>query len=148
VIRARLGADPEWQAEYFQRILPWLQHQDNTTLASLAGSPPGPGTTHQGAGAYELWKLAVRPGCLDWKGEVVRVAARLEAETGARLCGLWGSVFGQHNTAVLLWRHGDIDTAHQLGGQLRTVEGGEDLLGKLVSSESKLLAPTPFSPWQ
>ena len=62
----------------------------------------------------QLWKLAVRPGCLDWKGEVVRVAARLEAETGARLCGLWGSVFGQHNTAVLLWRHGDIDTAHQV----------------------------------
>ena len=54
VIRARLGADPEWQAEYFQRILPWLQHQDNTTLSSLAGSPPGPGTTHQGAGTYEV----------------------------------------------------------------------------------------------
>ena len=31
-VRAKLGGDAEWQAEYFQKILPWLQHQDNCTL--------------------------------------------------------------------------------------------------------------------
>ena len=31
-VRAKLGGDPEWQAEYFQKILPWLQHQDNYTM--------------------------------------------------------------------------------------------------------------------
>ena len=34
-VRAKLGGDPEWQAEYFQKILPWLQHQDNCTLRRL-----------------------------------------------------------------------------------------------------------------
>jgi len=31
-VRAKLGGDPEWQSEYFQKILPWLHHQDNLTL--------------------------------------------------------------------------------------------------------------------
>ena len=31
-VRAKLGGDPEWQSEYFQKILPWLQHQDNFTM--------------------------------------------------------------------------------------------------------------------
>ena len=31
-VRARLGGDAAWQEEYFQQILPWLQHQDNLTL--------------------------------------------------------------------------------------------------------------------
>ena len=37
-VRARLGADAEWQQEYFQQILPWLQHQDNLTLERWPGS--------------------------------------------------------------------------------------------------------------
>ena len=31
-VRAKLAVDKEWQAEYFQKILPWLQHQDNLTM--------------------------------------------------------------------------------------------------------------------
>ena len=32
-VRAKLAVDQEWQSEYFQKILPWFQHQDNMTLA-------------------------------------------------------------------------------------------------------------------
>ena len=38
-VRAKLGGDADWQAQYFQRILPWLQKQDNLTLTRLNGFP-------------------------------------------------------------------------------------------------------------
>ncbi len=31
-VRARLAVDRAWQEEYFQKILPMLQHQENITL--------------------------------------------------------------------------------------------------------------------
>ena len=31
-VRAKLAGDTSWQQEYFQKILPWLQHQDNLTM--------------------------------------------------------------------------------------------------------------------
>ena len=34
-VRAKLAVDKEWQQEYFQKILPWLQHQDNLTMKRL-----------------------------------------------------------------------------------------------------------------
>merc|ERR1719192_186681 len=52
-VRAKLGGHQQWQEEYFQKILPWLQHQDNMALRSLL--PP---TTMADPGeAWELWQL-------------------------------------------------------------------------------------------
>jgi hypothetical protein len=31
-VRAKLAVDKAWQEEYFQKILPMLQHQENITL--------------------------------------------------------------------------------------------------------------------
>ena len=31
-VRAKLGQDQDWQNQYFQKILPMLQNQDNITL--------------------------------------------------------------------------------------------------------------------
>ena len=31
-VRAKLGIDHDWQTQYFQKILPMLQTQDNLTL--------------------------------------------------------------------------------------------------------------------
>jgi hypothetical protein len=31
-VRAKLAVDQAWQEEYFQKILPMLQHQENITL--------------------------------------------------------------------------------------------------------------------
>merc|ERR1719327_1342870 len=34
-VRAKLGGHQQWQEEYFQKILPLLQHQDNMAFRSL-----------------------------------------------------------------------------------------------------------------
>ena len=33
-VRAKLAGDETWQCEYFQKVLPMFQHQDNLTLAT------------------------------------------------------------------------------------------------------------------
>merc|ERR1719356_2415449 len=57
-VRAKLGGHQQWQEEYFQKILPWLQHQDNMALRSLL--PPA--TLADPGEVWELWQLEVSGG--------------------------------------------------------------------------------------
>jgi len=140
-VRAKLGADPEWQSLYFQRILPWLQHQDNLTLTSLtdlAGSC-------QTSGIYEIWQLSMKN--LGWTEQALRTAASLQSDN-RRLCGVFKSDFGPMNTAVMVWNHQSIDQSASLKRDLFTSAEGKALWDNVADGQSKLMAATPFSPWK
>jgi len=142
-IRARLGGDQEWQQEYFQRILPWLQHQDNLTLESLSE----PLQAREEGGTYELMQFQMKAGQNNWRDDLLSLAAGLQTDQ-AQVLGAFSSVFGPHNTAVLVWRHKHIDTAAQLSAQLHTSPAGQAFLSGVMSVDSKLMSPQPFSPWK
>merc|ERR1712240_724155 len=125
-VRAKLGGHQQWQEEYFQKILPWLQHQDNMALRSLL--PP---TTMADPGeAWELWQLDFSGGG-NWEEQLVDLAHHLEQETG-----------------VVLWQHKLLDDAPALQESLAKSDKGGALMKKVGRKASKILAATPFSPWQ
>merc|ERR1712055_93252 len=143
-VRAKLGGHQQWQEEYFQKILPWLQHQDNMALRSLL--PPA--TFADPGEAWELWQLEVSGGS-HWEKQLVEVAEELEAEVeGVQLGGILTSVFGPVQTGILLWQHKLLDAAPKLQASLVESDKGGALLRKVTKKQSKILAPTPFSPWQ
>jgi len=45
-IRAKLANDPEWKGEYFGRVVPMFQNQDNLTLTSLSPMDNGADVHH------------------------------------------------------------------------------------------------------
>merc|ERR1712192_84110 len=112
-VRAKLGGHQQWQEEYFQKILPWLQHQDNMALRSLA--PPA--TLADPGEAWELWQLEVSGGG-NWENQLVEVAEELEEEVeGVKLGGLFTSVFGPIQTGVVLWQHKLLDNAPKIASK-------------------------------
>eukprot|EP00090_Calanus_glacialis_P026222 TRINITY_DN41175_c0_g1_i1.p1 TRINITY_DN41175_c0_g1~~TRINITY_DN41175_c0_g1_i1.p1 ORF type:complete len:220 (+),score=42.14 TRINITY_DN41175_c0_g1_i1:3-662(+) len=142
-VRAKLGGDQEWQVEYFQKILPWLQHQDNLTLDSLID--PVENSTE--GGTYEIWQLGIGPNNADWKLSLLELAKTLQGDQ-TQLCGAFSSVFGPMGSAVLIWRHQDLDSAPRLQDKLFKSSKGQQFLSNVMTRQSKILAPTPFSPWK
>merc|ERR1719400_2420091 len=143
-VRAKLGGHQQWQEEYFQKILPWLQHQDNMALRSLLppAAPAGPGE------AWELWQLELSGGG-DWEKQLVKLVGELEEEVeGSHLGGVFTSVFGPIQTGIVLWQHKLLDAAPRLQTSLVQSDRGGALLRKVSMKQSKILAPTTFSPWQ
>lgn len=143
-VRATLAKDQEWQTEYFQKILPWLQHQDNLTLESMVD----PVLHTEDGGSYELWQLGIGQGRDDWKPSLLELVKQLEGEGGAQVCGVFSSVFGPMETAVVIWRHADLDMAPRLREELLRSGIGQKLLSNVTTKQSKILAPTAFSPWK
>ena len=60
-----------------------------------------------------------------WRADLLSLAAGLQTDQ-SQVLGAFSSVFGPHNTAVLVWRHKHIDTAHQISAQLHTSQAGKD----------------------
>jgi len=143
-VRAKLGGHQQWQEEYFQKILPWLQHQNNIALRSLL--PPN--TMADPGEAWELWQLDFSGGG-NWEEQLVDLAHHLEQEVdGAKLGGVFSSVFGPIKTGVVLWQHKLLDDAPALQESLAKSDKGGALMKKVGRKENKILAATPFSPWQ
>jgi len=142
-VRAKLGGDPEWQAEYFQKILPMFQNQENYTLTSLSDIA----AVKESGGVYELWELDMAGQPDSWRNILETAIKGLQNENRA-VCGLFASQFGPMNRAVVVWNHKDIDAATTTKADLLNSQSGKDVWKSVVSGKSKLLAPTHFSPWR
>lgn len=126
------------------------------SLPSLVAPAALPG---QGA-AYEMWEVAVAGGG-GWEEHLVDLTTHLAGEVeGVELGGVFASTFGPLQTGVVLWRHGDLDSAPQLQARLASSDmgkskphssltlSGKAFLKKVTTKKSKILAPCVFSPWQ
>ena len=77
------------QEEYFQRILPWLQHQDNLTLESVVA----PRALEGEGGTYQLWQLGLNG--QGWREDLVKAVAALEqGAEDSKLAGVFASTSG------------------------------------------------------
>jgi len=142
-VRAKLGGDPEWQAEYFQRILPMFQNQENYTLTSLSDIE----AAKESGGVYELWELDMSGQPDSWRN-ILETAIKGLLNENRTICGVFTSQFGPMNRAVVIWNHNDIDAATSTKADLLNSQSGKDLWKSVVSGHSKLMAPTSFSPWK
>jgi len=98
-------------------------------------------------GTYELWQLGLGPNSRDWKTPLLELANSLQGDE-IKLCGAFSSVFGPMDSAVLIWRHQELDKAPLLQENLFKSEKGKQFLSNVTSKQSKILAPTNFSPWK
>merc|ERR1719244_1462287 len=138
-VRATLGADPVWQADYFQKILPWLQFQDNMTVRSLME----PVKTEERGGTYEMWQLGVGAG-LD-RVDIGQLKEALE-DDNTSLSGLFRCGYGQSwDDLLMIWRHGNMDRMSQLHKRLTESDSGKKLMDGVTRKQSKILTPTAFS---
>lgn len=129
-VRKNLAGDPAWVANYFSKILPWLQRQENSVLKCLPGTdiiyPPENGT-------YELVFLNT-----SHSPESTASAVKDITRSGATLVGSWYNTLSQPGFAWLLWFHKDINNATNSTVDIPT-ESGVKIMG------SKILLPTPWS---
>jgi len=143
-VRGKLAVDKVWQDDYFQKILPMLQHQTNLTLSSLV--PPSDPVESAGA-FYELWQLNMKSLPETWTKLVLDAALQLQTDN-RKICGIFKSEFGPMSSAVLIWSHNTIDTASQLKHDFFNSIPGRELWKEVESGSSKLMSPTVFSPWK
>ena len=68
-------------------------------------------------GTYEMWQLGIGPNNADWKVALLELATTLQGDQ-TQLCGAFSSVFGPMGSAVLIWRHQDLDSAPRLQDKL------------------------------
>jgi len=149
-VRAKLGGDPDWQAQYFQKILPWLQHQDNMTLSSFGNelTKTTELTTASPTGAgYELWQLDMKTLPQEWSPDVIQAVLAVQNDN-RQICGLYKSDIGDMNSVVMIWRHQNIDEMKSLKEDLFASDAGKKLWSHVSTGRSKFLMPTQFSNWK
>jgi len=147
-VRAKLGGDPEWQAEYFQKILPWLQHQDNITLSRFGNElTDKTDLTLPSTGGYELWQLNMKTLPQEWVPDVIQAVHNLN-NTNREICGLYKSEIGDMNSVVMIWKHQNIDQINSLKEDLFSTDAGKKLWANVSSGRSKFMMPAKFSNWK
>ena len=83
-------------------------------------------------GAYELWQFSVPA---SERSSLLDLAKSLQND-GTTLCGAFSSVFGPMGSAVLIWRHQDLDRAPALQQQLLQSEEGSFIQGLFLFQSS------------
>jgi len=122
-VRAELGKNPTWKAEYMDLMLPMLRKQMNLLLDGQIVAEPPQGSASPGA--YELRVITPKGG----------TEVPLAASGTATLLGNWRSVLGETGLIVQLWRYPGVDEA---------ASNKPAALGVT----RKLLIPTAWSEWK
>lgn len=147
-VRARLAADPEWLSRYISPIVVMLQRQDNVLLTLFPGGQISPPVNK---GVYELQTMQLHGSPTVWSKallEWVSACERARKEEGSTAVGVWKSVLGPRQTAVVLWQHQGPDGCLSLDDAATTVPESEALAPLVTSAHSKLLLPYNVSPMQ
>jgi len=148
-VRAKLGADPVWQADYFQKILPMMTKQDNITCTSLLpvdATNSNVATTSTGGG-YELWQLQMSSLPDTWVPLLLEAVQSLHNEERS-VIGVYKCDVGDMNSAVVIWRHANIDKINSCKTEFMQSEKGKVFWNEVAHGKSKFLQPTQFSNWK
>lgn len=147
-VRARLAGDPEWVGRYFGRILPMLQCQENALLTLLPGTQL---SLPLNKGVYELQTMQMQGAPGLWSktlSQWVQACERARQNAGTQAVGVWGSILGHRQTAIVLWQHPDPDGCLALADAASSLPEGDTLAPLVIGSHSKLLLPHAVSPLQ
>lgn len=130
-VRHALAGDPEWVANYFSKILPMMQKQENALYRCFPGTSV---LQCPGKGVYEIQMLAGGTGL-----DAVKEAVGKLQRTNATLLGSFYNVLGIGSLYMLLWHHPTLENVTETSTEFDKSSG----ISMVVSS---LMLPTPWSP--
>jgi len=145
-VRAKLAVDENWISQYFGKILPWFQRQENMTLNML---PNFDSVVYpKDKGFYELWLIKTKPeACNDFATQLSKTLQDVkEILQGTELCGAFQSEFGNANTTAIIWQHRSFDLTKNLRKAWN--EKGSGIVKEILDMETKALIPFKISPLQ
>lgn len=148
-VRAALSQDPSWLQEYISKAMAMLTQQDNmvTYLVPWSTIQPPP----KEGGVFELSTFQMRPGGPAVWGAAFQAAVSAHAGVGyAWPVGVFHNEFGPLNQVHVLWWYEGADeraaARHKAHDDPRVVAAVRESVTYLVSQQSKLMFPCPFSP--
>lgn len=145
-VRAKLGGDDNWISQYFGKILPWFQKQENMTLNAL---PNFDSVVHpKDKGFYELWLIEQKSDQQkDFPEKLSQILQDININSqGSQLCGAFQSEFGNANTTAIIWQHQSFDFTKKLREEWS--KKGSEVMKDIQSWETKALIPFKISPMQ
>jgi NIPSNAP len=145
-LRAELGKNPRWGAEYLPLIRGLLMRQDIRLLNALI-APVAPATT---GNIYELRNYRAKPGGAVRQWLEIFTAALKHREKYSKIVGLWQTEAGQPNEVCHMWAYPDLNARAKARGDAANDPGWKEFLGKsgsfLDEMHSTIMLPAPHSP--
>jgi hypothetical protein len=145
-LRAELGKNPRWGADYLPLIRPLLMRQDIRLLNALI-APVAPATT---GNIYELRNYRAKPGGAVRQWLEIFTAALKHREKYSKIVGLWQTEAGQPNEVCHMWAYPDLNARAKARGDALNDPGWKEFIGKsgsfLDEMHSTIMLPAPHSP--
>ncbi|MGA2129814.1 MAG: NIPSNAP family protein [Xanthobacteraceae bacterium] len=146
-LRAELGENPRWRAEYIPLLRPHLLRQE-TRLLNGVRAPTAPERTPN---VYELRNYRARPGAAQQWLQLFTKALEVR-ETYSRIVGLWATEAPQVNEVCHIWAYPDLNARAAVRAAVARDPGWQEFLkagaGLLEEMHSTVMLPAPHSPLQ
>jgi len=144
-LRAELGKNPRWGAEYIPLIRPHLVRQE-TRLLNGVRAPTAPERTPN---IYEFRNYRARPGAAQQWLQLFTEALEVR-ETYSKIVGLWATEAPQVNEVCHIWAYPDLNARAAVRAAVAKDPGWQEFLkgstGLLEEMHSTVMLPAPHSP--
>jgi NIPSNAP len=146
-LRAELGENPRWRAEYIPLLRPHLVRQE-TRLLNGVRAPTAPERTPN---IYELRNYRAKPGAAQQWLQLFTKALEVR-ETYSKIVGLWATEAPQVNEVCHIWAYPDLNARAAVRAAVAKDPGWQEFLkaaaGLLEEMHSTVMLPAPHSPLQ
>ena len=147
-LRAELGKNPRWTAEYIPLIRPLLVRQDVRLLNALR-APVAPASA---GNIYELRNYRAKAAGPVRQWIEAFTAALPAREKYSKMVGLWQTEAGQPNEVCHIWAYPDLNARAKARGDAMKDPVWQEFLGKapafIEEMHSTIMLPAPHSPLQ
>jgi len=144
-LRAELGKNPRWVAEYIPLIRPHLVRQEARLLNGVR-APTAPERTPN---IYEFRNYRARPGAAQQWLQLFTEALEVR-ETYSKIVGLWATEAPQVNEVCHIWAYPDLNARAAVRAAVAKDPGWQEFLkgstGLLEEMHSTVMLPAPHSP--
>jgi hypothetical protein len=144
-LRAELGKNPRWGAEYVPLIRPNLVRQE-IRLLNAVRAPTAPERTPN---VYEFRNYRARPGAAPQWLQLFTKALTVR-ESYSKIVALWSTEAPQVNEVCHLWAYPDLNARAAVRAEVAKDSGWQEFLksstGLLDEMHSTVMLPAPHSP--
>jgi hypothetical protein len=146
-LRAELGENPRWRAEYIPLLRPHLVRQETRLLNGVRAPTAPEGTPN----IYEFRNYRAKPGAAQQWLQLFTKALEVR-ETYSKIVGLWATEAPQVNEVCHIWAYPDLNARAAVRAAVARDPGWQEFLkagaGLLDEMHSTVMLPAPHSPLQ
>ena len=144
-LRAELGKNPRWAAEYVPLTRPNLIRQEIRLLNAVRGPTPPAATPN----IYEFRNYRTKPGAAPQWLQLFTKALEVR-EKYSKIVGLWATEAPQVNEVCHIWAYADLNRRAAARGEAMKDPAWQEFLkasaGLLDEMHSTVMLPAPHSP--